>query len=112
MPPKPYEMIPFPQTRPTLERPAGHDKYLSGRLHVLLFLILTVKTAVHASTGVVVMGSDIGNTRVPLIKTMVQGNDQTLSIQGSSLKGCIRSVHEAITNSTLGRVLKPTLAWR
>lgn len=32
---------------------------------------------------------------------MVQGVDQKLSIQGSSLKGCIRSVYEAITNSTL-----------
>lgn len=47
------------------------------------------------------MGSDIGNNRIPLIKTMVQGIDQKLSIQGSSLKGCIRSVYEAITNSTL-----------
>jgi CRISPR/Cas system CSM-associated protein Csm3 (group 7 of RAMP superfamily) len=104
LPPKPYELIPFPKTRPTLEGPAGHDKYLSDRLHGTLFLTLTVKTAVHVSTGIVVMGSDIGNTRVPLIKTMVQGNDQTLSIQGSSLKGCIRSVYEAITNSTLAVV--------
>ncbi|EKF05791.1 putative CRISPR-associated RAMP [Tolypothrix sp. PCC 7601] len=46
------------------------------------------------------MGSDIGQ-KIPLIKTMVQGVDQKLSIQGSSLKGCIRSVYEAITNSTL-----------
>jgi hypothetical protein len=46
------------------------------------------------------MGSDIGS-RVPLIKTMVQNIDQKLLIQGSSLKGCIRSVYEAITNSTL-----------
>ena len=46
------------------------------------------------------MGSDIGS-RVPLIKTMVQNIDQKLSIQGSSLKGCIRSAYEAITNSTL-----------
>jgi hypothetical protein len=46
------------------------------------------------------MGSDIGS-RVPLIKTMVQNIDQNLSIQGSSLKGCIRSAYEAITNSTL-----------
>lgn len=99
--PKPYTLIPFPQKRPTLERPAGHHKYLPDRLHGVLFLTLTVKTALHVSTGVVVMGSDIGNSRIPLIKTMVQDNDQKLSIQGSSLKGCIRSVYEAITNSTL-----------
>jgi hypothetical protein len=102
--PKPYELISFPKTRPTLQHPAGHDKYLSDHLHGTLFLTLTVKTAVHISTGVVVMGSDIGNSRIPLIKTMVQNTDQKLSIQGSSLKGCIRSVYEAITNSTLAVV--------
>lgn len=99
--PKPYEFIPFPKTSPTLDRPAGHDQYRPELLHGTLFLTLTVKTAVHVSTGVVVMGSDIGNNRIPLIKTMVQDTDQKLSIQGSSLKGCIRSVYEAITNSTL-----------
>jgi hypothetical protein len=50
----------------------------------------------------VVLGSDIGSPRVALIKTMTQGSDRKLVIQGSSLKGCIRSVYEAITNSTLG----------
>src|SRR5579883_913606 len=98
--PKPYELISFPKERPTLQHPIGHHKYDSHRLHGTLFLTLKVKTSLHVSTGVVVMGSDI-NSRVPLIKTMVQGVDQKLSIQGSSLKGCIRSVYEAITNSTL-----------
>jgi CRISPR/Cas system CSM-associated protein Csm3 (group 7 of RAMP superfamily) len=32
---------------------------------------------------------------------MVQGKEQQLLIQGSSLKGCIRAIYEAITNSTL-----------
>ncbi|WP_445627665.1 RAMP superfamily CRISPR-associated protein [Nostoc sp. DSM 114167] len=101
LPPKPYEFVSFPQERPNLQRPAGHHKYLSDRLHGTLFLTLKVQTSLHVSTGIVVMGSDIGNNRIPLIKTMVQGVDQKLSIQGSSLKGCIRSVYEAITNSTL-----------
>ena len=98
--PKPYELISFPNKRPTLQRPVGHHKYHTDRLHGTLFLTLKVQTSLHVSTGVVVMGSDIGS-RVPLIKTMVQGVDHKLSIQGSSLKGCIRSVYEAITNSTL-----------
>jgi len=101
VPSKPYEFIPFPKERPNLKHPAGHHKYDSNLLHGTLFLTLKVKTSLHVSTGVVVMGSDIGS-RVPLIKTMVQGIDKKLSIQGSSLKGCIRSVYEAITNSTLG----------
>jgi hypothetical protein len=100
VPSKPYDFIPFPKERPILNPPAGHHKYDSNLLHGTLFLTLKVKTSLHVSTGVVVMGSDIGS-RVPLIKTMVQGIDQKLSIQGSSLKGCIRSVYEAITNSTL-----------
>lgn len=99
--PKPYELISFPKTPPTLKHPAGHDKYLPDHLHGTLFLTLTVKTAVHISTGIVVMGSDIGNNRIPLIKTMVQNTDQKLSIQGSSLKGCIRSVYETVTRSCI-----------
>ncbi|MEG3926512.1 MULTISPECIES: RAMP superfamily CRISPR-associated protein [unclassified Microcoleus] len=98
--PKPYELISFPKERPPKKPPAGHHQYLGDRLHGTLFLTLKVQTTLHVSTGVVVMGSDIGS-RVPLIKTMVQNVDQKLSIQGSSLKGCIRSAYEAITNSTL-----------
>lgn len=98
--PKPYKLITFPTERPRLQRPAGHHKYHSDRLHGTLFLTLKVQTSLHVSTGVVAMGSDIGS-RVPLIKTMTTGVEQKLSIQGSSLKGCIRSVYEAITNSTL-----------
>ncbi|WP_373530363.1 RAMP superfamily CRISPR-associated protein [Nostoc sp.] len=101
LPPKPYEFVSFPKEKPNLQRPAGHHKYFSDRLHGTLYLTLKVQTSLHISTGVVVMGSDIGSDRIPLIKTMVQGVDQKLSIGGSSLKGCIRSVYEAITNSTL-----------
>lgn len=101
LPPKPYEFVSFPKEKPNLQRPAGHHKYFSDRLHGTLYLTLKVQTSLHVSTGVVVMGSDIGSDRIPLIKTMVQGVDQKLSIGGSSLKGCIRSVYEAITNSTL-----------
>ncbi|TAF97002.1 MAG: CRISPR-associated protein, partial [Oscillatoriales cyanobacterium] len=96
----PYELISFPNERPPKKAPTGHHKYLGDRLHGTLFLTLKVQTTLHVSTGVVVMGSDIGS-RVPLIKIMVQNVDQKLSIQGSSLKGCIRSAYEAITNSTL-----------
>ena len=98
--PKPYELISFPKERPPKNPPAGHHQYFGDRLHGTLFLTLKVQTTLHVSTGVVVMGSDIGS-RVPLIKTMVQNIEQKLSIQGSSLKGCIRSAYEAITNSTL-----------
>ncbi|TVR16357.1 MAG: hypothetical protein EA395_00415 [Phormidium sp. GEM2.Bin31] len=56
----------------------------------------------HISTGVMVLGEDIEQPQYDILKTMLRGNDQHLRLPGSSLKGVVRSVHEAITNSTLG----------
>lgn len=100
--PKPYDFVSFPDRRPTLTAPIGHDRYHRDRLHGSLELTLQVQTALHVSTGITGLGSDVGS-RLPLIKTMTT-TDQQLVIQGSSLKGCIRSVYEAITNSTLAVV--------
>jgi hypothetical protein len=103
---KPYVIVPFSKQRPSLDTPKyhGHEKYheqqkrRSGRLH----LKLIVKNAVHISTGVMVLGEDIEQPQYDILKTMLRGNDQHLLLPGSSLKGVVRSVHEAITNSTLG----------
>ncbi|MEM9924579.1 MAG: RAMP superfamily CRISPR-associated protein [Cyanobacteria bacterium P01_D01_bin.50] len=99
---KPYQFVSFPRESPRLQKPAGHDKFYFNKkqLHGTLFLRLQVQTSLHVSTGIVALGSD-SKSRVPLIKTMTQGVEKQLLIQGSSLKGCIRSVYEAITNSTL-----------
>lgn len=51
------------------------------------------------------MGSDVGKSKIPLIKTMQTGNEK-LTIPGSSLKGVVRSIYEAITNSTLAVVTR------
>ena len=99
-PEKPYALVPFPRQRPFLKAPIGHHRYANNCYHGTLYLTLKVLTALHVSTGVTALGSDVGS-RVPLIKTMVQGKDQQLLIQGSSLKGCVRAIYEAITNSTL-----------
>ena len=99
-PEKPYALVPFPRQRPFLKAPIGHHRYADNCYHGTLYLTLKVLTALHVSTGVTALGSDVGS-RVPLIKTMVQGKEQQLLIQGSSLKGCIRAIYEAITNSTL-----------
>lgn len=100
---KPYALVPFPRQKPQLKHPVGHDRYHGDRLHGKLSLTLTVKTAVHISTGIVAMGKDVGD-RIPLIKTMAQGQKKQLTIPGSSLKGVVRSAFEAITNSTLAVV--------
>lgn len=103
-PNKPYELVPFPQQPPVLKKPIGHHRYVADAYHGRLHLSLTARTALHVSTGITVLGSDVDShldKRVPLIKTMTTDRNQRLIIQGSSLKGCIRAVYEAITNSTV-----------
>jgi hypothetical protein len=101
--PKPYELIPFPKQKPTLKHPVGHDQYKKDCYHGSIELTLKVKTAVHVSTGIVALGTDV-KSKVPLIKTMTQGKQQKLAITGSSLKGAVRAIYETITNSTLAVV--------
>ncbi|MBE9063113.1 RAMP superfamily CRISPR-associated protein [cf. Phormidesmis sp. LEGE 11477] len=103
LPPKPYELVSFPKRKPVLKAPIGHHRYIQSGYHGTLDLSLRVKTALHVSTGITALGSDVGQ-KVPLIKTMTQGHSDRLVIQGSSLKGCIRAIYEAITNSTLAVV--------
>ena len=103
LPDKPYELISFPKKRPMLKAPIGHHRYTAKGYHGTLQLSLRVKTALHVSTGITALGKDV-DQRVPLIKTMTQGENKQLVIQGSSLKGCIRAIYEAITNSTLAVV--------
>jgi len=101
--PKPYDVVSFPQAPPPKKEPIGHHQYFGDRLHGILELELTVGTGIHVSTGAIMMGSDVGDKKNPLIKTM-QVSGQKPSIPGSSLKGVVRSIYEAITNSTLGVV--------
>jgi hypothetical protein len=101
--PKPYDIVTFPSAPLKKQKPIGHHKYFGDRLHGVLTLKLTVGTGIHVSTGAIMMGSDVGENRIPLIKTM-QVSGQTPAIPGSSLKGVVRSIYEAITNSTLGVV--------
>lgn len=100
--PKPYDCVTFPLSPPPKKAPAGQDQYLQGRVHGSLHLELTVATGVHVSTGMVMMGKDVDESKLPLIKTMLKNKQKVPLIPGSSLKGVVRSIYEAITNSTLG----------
>ena len=106
--PTSYEFIPFPDKKhpPQKQEPIGHDRYDKNPISGTLRLTLTVRTPVHVSTGVVAMGSDVGENRIPLIKLMATDAQDNPIIPGSSLKGVVRSVYETITNSTLGVVTK------
>ncbi|MCM1984016.1 RAMP superfamily CRISPR-associated protein [Lyngbya confervoides] len=100
--PKPYSVVEFDGSKLQRYRPMdyGHNKYRDNLFHGSFSLQLKVQTALHVSTGVVVMGKDVGS-KVPLIKTMQTSQDK-LTIPGSSLKGALRSIFEALTNSPLG----------
>lgn len=93
--------VSFPANAPSKSKPKGHQKFVENCLHGCLELQLTAQQPIHVAVGVTVMGSDVGSDR-PLIHPMMQRPDGTLFIPGSTLKGCIRSIYETITNSTLG----------
>jgi hypothetical protein len=99
---KPYQLVSFPQKAPVRNKPIGQDSYKTKRLSGKISLRLTVKTASFIASGVVAMGNDLSNRyrNIPLIKVSV-GQGEKLILPGSSLKGVIRSIYEAITLSCL-----------
>ena len=56
--PKPYDFVPVSQSGNSA-RPVGHQKFDSSKIHGRIELVLEVKTAVHVSTGVLILGTDI-----------------------------------------------------
>lgn len=97
-----FKLIDFPAQSRSLEPRAGHDRFKHDRIHGWLDLALTAETPVHIAAGFVALGAEVGEPSVPMIRPMVQTAGGKLVIQGSSLKGCIRSIYEVITNSRLG----------
>jgi CRISPR/Cas system CSM-associated protein Csm3 (group 7 of RAMP superfamily) len=81
--------------------PQGHKEFANSGLHGHLELQLLAQQPIHVAVGVTVLGQDVGSDR-PLVRPMMQKPNGSLFIPGSSLKGCIRSIYEAITASTVG----------
>ncbi|AFY43431.1 RAMP superfamily CRISPR-associated protein [Nostoc sp. PCC 7107] len=119
--PKNYDFVPLPQQKPDRvniqgkegKDKFGHDKYQlnTQRFSGKLFLDLTVVSPLTVNSGITVMGSDLAQqtldptsakyvATISLIQSSVQQN-QRLIIPGSSLKGVVRSIYEAITRSCL-----------
>ena len=86
---------------PSKVPPVGHALFMESTYHGQFTVTLTALEPVHVGTGVGVMGQDVGSS-APLVRPMTQQTDGTLIIPGTSLKGCLRSMYEAITPSTLG----------
>jgi CRISPR/Cas system CSM-associated protein Csm3 (group 7 of RAMP superfamily) len=93
--PKPYTLIKWPEGSVTRDRPAGHRSLDPSRRTGRLELTIEALTPVHVASGVIKLTDDL---RRPLARDIVRVGEQPV-LPGSSVKGCIRSIAEAITHS-------------
>ena len=95
--PKPFKYVTLPR-RVNRSSPTGHDRYheanISGQIHGTIEAL----SPIHIGSGVIDLGQD-----VELIKTAVRAGGNIV-IPGSSLKGAVRSVVEAISESCVCKV--------
>lgn len=96
--PKPYDFVPLPDQQPPLQRPAGHHRYRAEALSGVLEAVITARSPVHVASGL--LEQQPSNAQYPLVKAHFRTGG-TLAIPGTSLKGCIRSIVEAITPSAV-----------
>lgn len=95
--PKPFAYVPLPE-RVNRSRPTGHDKYQSNHISGQIRGTIEALSPIHIGSGIIDIGDD-----VELIKTAVKTGDNIV-LPGSSLKGAIRSVLEAISGSCVSKV--------
>ena len=95
--PKPFGFVPLPR-RVNRKPPTGHQRYhtehFTGQIHGTIEAL----SPIHIGSGVIDLDQD-----VELIKTAVRAMGNVV-IPGSSLKGAIRSVTEAISESCVCKV--------
>lgn len=96
--PKPYDFVPLPEQQPQLQPPAGHHRYCADALSGVLEAVITARSPVHVASGL--LEQQPSNKQYPLVKAHFRTGG-TLAIPGTSLKGCIRSIVEAITPSAV-----------
>ncbi len=92
--PKPYDFVPF-ASRVERRAPEGHHRYthLNGVLHARII----ARSPVHVASGLL---EQTRNQRYPMVKAHFRVNG-TPVIPGTSIKGCIRSIVEAISSSSV-----------
>src|SRR4051812_26279867 len=91
-PPKPYAFVPIPQGSTSPKHPAGHDRYQDELLTGTITGALVALSPVHVASGNI----ELTGGRPSLVKAHFRRNDRP-AIPGSSLKGVIRSIVEAIS---------------
>ena len=95
--PKPFAFMPLPN-RVNQQRPTGHDLYNAECTTGQIQGTIEALSPIHIGSGIIDLGQD-----VELIKTAVRTSGNVV-IPGSSLKGAIRSVVEAISESCVCKV--------
>lgn len=95
--PKPYDFVPLPEGRIPLKPPAGHHRYEEGRLSGTLTAQIIARSPVHVASGLLTPTND---RKYPLVKGHFRTQSR-FAIPGTSLKGCIRSIAEAISRSSV-----------
>lgn len=93
--PKPYTLIEWPEGPVTRDRPAGHRSLDPSRRTGRLELTIEALTPVHVASGVIKLTEDPHRL---LARDIVRVGGQPV-LPGSSVKGCIRSIAEAISHS-------------
>ncbi|MFV9504095.1 MAG: RAMP superfamily CRISPR-associated protein [Oscillochloridaceae bacterium umkhey_bin13] len=96
--PKPYDFVPLPAGYPRRQPPAGHHRYQPGRLSGQLTAVLVARSPVHVASGN--LEPTPQNREYPLVKAMFRVGGVP-AIPATSLKGCVRSIAEAITRSAV-----------
>lgn len=92
--PKPYDFVPLPD-RVERTKPAGHDGFKRGLLSGAITGEFIARTPVHVASGNIEL---TGNDRVPLVRAHFRTSGK-VAIPGSSLKGVVRGITEALTRS-------------
>jgi len=94
--PKPYELIDLAiGSKIKREKPTGHEQFHKGKLTGQLHLQVEALSPVHVASGLMERRRD---RTYPLVKTLLRVG-KTPVIPGSTVKGCVRSIVEAITAS-------------
>ena len=98
--PKPFAFVTLPdQVKSGKRKPIRHDRYQHNRTTGRIYGTITALTPIHIGSGIIDFGEHV-NQQVELIKSAMRTKGEIV-IPGSSLKGAIRSVVEAISQSCI-----------
>ncbi len=100
--PKPFALIPIPTQAPDRKPAVTHEKFtgLTGRLELSLTV---VSKYLFVGSGAFEFDPNAGNKRQDVWYTFYRRNGQ-ICVPGTSIKGAIRAIVEAISNSCVSQI--------